>query len=118
MIFQLYNVVINKFIKNFNQSHSILRVANQKLISYVHSSQTRKVLILSKQNVQFVRKRIIFTQFDTHRFLYINDILIQFRDQSTSHLCDSCNRSRFELNFFSYCHHVVKHFDEACDNCK
>ncbi len=78
----------------------------------------RKVLILSKQNVQFVREQIIFTQFDTYRFSYINDILTQSRDQSTSNLCDSCDRSRFELNSFSYCRHVVRHFDEACDNCK
>jgi hypothetical protein len=118
MTLQLYNVVINEFIKNLNQSHFILRVANQKLTSYVHSSQTREILILSEQDVQFVRKRIAFTQFDTHRFSYINDILIQFRDQSTSHLCDSCDRSRSELNSFSYCRHVVRHFDEACDNCK
>ncbi len=118
MILQLYNVVINEFIENFNQSHSILRVANQKLISYVHNSQTREILILSEQDVQFVRERITFTQFDTHRFSYINNILIQSRDQLTSHLYDSCNRSRFELNSFSYCRHVVKHFDEACDNCK
>jgi hypothetical protein len=118
MIFQLYNVVINEFIKNLNQSHFILRVAYQKLISYVHNSQTREVLILSKQDVQFVRKRITFTQLDTHRFSYINDILIQSRDQSTSHLCDSCDRSRFELNLFSYCRHVMRHFDEVCDNCK
>jgi hypothetical protein len=81
MILQFYNVAINKFIENFNQSHSILRVANQELISYVHNSQTRKVLILSEQDVQFVRERIIFTQFDTHRSSYINDILIQSRDQ-------------------------------------
>jgi hypothetical protein len=118
MILQLYNVAINEFIKNLNQSHSILRVANQKLISYAHSSQAREVLILSEQDVQFVREQIAFTQLDTHRFSYINDILIQSRDQSTSHLCDSCDRSRSELNSFSYCRHVVKHFDEACDNCK
>jgi hypothetical protein len=80
MIFQLYNVVINDFIKNLNQSHSILRVANQELTSYVHNSQTREVLILSEQDVQFVRERITFTQLDTHRSSYINDILIQSRD--------------------------------------
>jgi hypothetical protein len=118
MTLQLYNVAINEFIKNLNQSHFILRVANQKLTSYVHNSQTRKVLILSEQDVQFVRERITLTQFDTHRSSYINDILIQSRDQSTSHLCDSCDRSRSELNSFSYCRHVVKHFDEACNNCK
>jgi hypothetical protein len=91
---------------------------DQQLIEYIHNSQSRRLLVLQKLNVKFVRDSIIFAQINSHRSLYLNVIFIQSRDRTMRQSCLACRSERSSFRSFSKCRRAVEHFDEACVNCK
>jgi hypothetical protein len=117
MILILYNVVVVRSAIIFHQN-LILIMSDQQLIEYIHNSQNKRLLVLQKLNVKFVRDSITFAQIDFHRFSYLNVILIQSRDRTMKQSCFACRSERSNLRSFSKCHRAVEHFDEACVNYK
>jgi hypothetical protein len=117
MILILYNVVVVKNAITFHQN-LIFMMSDQQLIEYIHNSQSKRLLVLQRLNVKFVRDSITFAQIDSHRFSYLNVILIQSRDRTMRQSCLACRSERSNLRSFSKCRRAVEHFDEACVNCK
>jgi hypothetical protein len=93
-------------------------VRQLQLTSYVHNAQALRMLVLVERNVEFLRDCITSVQIDTHRFSYLNVILIQSRERTLRLSCLVCRSERSSLRSFSEYRRVIEHFNEAYVNCK
>ncbi len=89
---------------------------NSELALYAHFSQTMIILALLNDNVSFIQNHITLQQMRTYWSSYINAILIQSEDMLISDSCTDCQKC--DMTLFLKCHHMSKHFNECCDNCK
>jgi len=112
----LYNVYVVTLTLAAADEDSVLFVDQQQLAQYTYSSQTRDIFMLPDVNILFVQLCILLNQMRTHQLSYINVILIQSQGVLISADCTNCQTHSMTL--FLKCHHMSKHFDECCDNCK
>jgi len=112
----LYNVYVAVLTLAAVDVDSVLFVDQQQLTQYIHFLQTRVILVLLSVNVSFVQLCITSDQVRTHWLSYINAILIQSQSVLISVGCLNCQARSMAL--FLKCHHMSKHFDECCGNCK
>jgi len=83
---------------------------------YAHFSQTMIIFTLLNDNILFIQNCITLQQMRTHQSLYINVILIQSQSVLIFDDCTDCQKCSMTL--FSECCHMLKHFNECCNNCK
>jgi len=114
--FVLYNTYVAVFILADTDVNSVLEVDQQQFALYAHFSQTIIILALSDDNILFVQTHITLQQMRTHQLLYINAILIQSQSVLIFDSCINCQKC--DIMLFSECHHMSKHFNECCSNCK
>jgi len=86
----LYNAYVAALTLADADVNSVLKVDQQQLALYVHSSQTVIILTLLSDNILFVQICITLQQMRTHQLLYINVILIQSQDVLISDNCTDC----------------------------